>query len=238
MKKYTLDELKTFDGREGRPVHVAVEGKVYDLSQSELWKTGRHMDTHDAGADLSKDILDSPHGPSILEHFTIVGELMGPATAVPEEPGLARSGWFQKLLDLHPHPMSVHFPIALTLTAALLLGIALVFFQDTIDRIALETVAFVNIVIAAFAAPVSAAAGLLSHRFNYAGKWTPVFRKKRILSIALVLLLPVAVIVRQVLPEPADFWIFGILVFICAGISGALGYLGGTITFPRNRSGT
>lgn len=62
-KVFTAEELKRFDGREGRPVYVAVDGIVYDLSRSKYWKTGTHMKMHEAGADLTSDIKEkAPQG--------------------------------------------------------------------------------------------------------------------------------------------------------------------------------
>lgn len=53
---FTAEELKKNDGREGRPVYVAVDGVVYDLSKSKYWKTGTHMKMHEAGQDQSQAI--------------------------------------------------------------------------------------------------------------------------------------------------------------------------------------
>ena len=32
MKKFTVDELRGFDGKAGRPAYVGYKGKVYDVS--------------------------------------------------------------------------------------------------------------------------------------------------------------------------------------------------------------
>ena len=76
LKKFTLDELAKYDGKEGRPIYVAYKGKVYDLTSSELWEEGDHQGLHEAGKDLTKDIEDAPHDPDELERFPIVGELV------------------------------------------------------------------------------------------------------------------------------------------------------------------
>lgn len=72
----TLDELSTYTGKDGQPAYVAVDGIVYDVSHLDKWKTGQHMGQHDAGQDLSEEILQSPHGKKILERAIPVANLV------------------------------------------------------------------------------------------------------------------------------------------------------------------
>lgn len=60
MKKlvFTLEELKKYNGKNGNPSYVAVNGKVYDVSKSPLWKSGEHNGLK-AGNDLTKDIMEA-----------------------------------------------------------------------------------------------------------------------------------------------------------------------------------
>jgi len=74
QKVFTLDELKTFDGLNGNPAYVAVNGNVYDVTNAKGWSNGAHQ-THLAGQDLSSVIASAPHGTSILDKLTIVGTL-------------------------------------------------------------------------------------------------------------------------------------------------------------------
>ena len=77
---FTLAELAEFDGMEGRPAYVAVDGVVYDITDSALWPEGDHspcgLDAM-AGRDLSEVIGESPHGRDIfIEHgIPVVGTL-------------------------------------------------------------------------------------------------------------------------------------------------------------------
>lgn len=72
---FTLEELSTFDGNNGRPAYVAVDGIVYDLTDSGAWKNGRH-NGFTAGKDLTEEIKEvSPHGVKNLEGISIVGKL-------------------------------------------------------------------------------------------------------------------------------------------------------------------
>ena len=75
MKSCSLTELSRCDGKDGRPAWIAWRGKVYDVSESFLWKGGRHMAMHEAGQDLS-DVLDqAPHGADLLERVPVIGVL-------------------------------------------------------------------------------------------------------------------------------------------------------------------
>jgi predicted heme/steroid binding protein len=72
-KVFTLDELKKYDGKNGNPAYVAVNGIVYDVSKSSRWKGGSHEDCSNAGKDLSDVINSSPHGSIILKRMPVVG---------------------------------------------------------------------------------------------------------------------------------------------------------------------
>ncbi len=74
-KSFTLDQLKQFDGKAGKPAYIAVKGKVYDVSHSDLWTDGDHQGMHSAGADLTKELPDAPHDEDVLTSFPLVGEL-------------------------------------------------------------------------------------------------------------------------------------------------------------------
>ena len=72
----TLDELKQFDGKNGNPTYVAVDGIIYDVSNVAKWKNGDH-NGYTAGKDLTDIIKNkSPHGVKNLEGLPIVGKLV------------------------------------------------------------------------------------------------------------------------------------------------------------------
>jgi predicted heme/steroid binding protein len=79
----TLDDLAVYDGKEGRPAWFAFDGKIYDATQSKLWKQGVHMGRHNAGSDLTEALSLAPHGPEKVAAMTAVGELIvaGPRKA-------------------------------------------------------------------------------------------------------------------------------------------------------------
>jgi len=76
LKKFTLADLKKYNGQNKSPVYVAYKGKVYDLSKSDLWEGGDHQGLHEAGKDMTDDMEDAPHDPDELERFPIVGEFV------------------------------------------------------------------------------------------------------------------------------------------------------------------
>jgi predicted heme/steroid binding protein len=76
MQNFTRKELAEFDGKNGKPVYVAYNGKVYNLTDSFLWQDGFHQSRHQAGADLTDEMEDSPHEADLLDDFPIIGVLV------------------------------------------------------------------------------------------------------------------------------------------------------------------
>ena len=76
LKKFTLDELKQYDGKDGRPAYIAFNGKVYDVTESYMWTDGDHQGQHAAGKDLTSEIGMAPHGEETLERVKQVGVLV------------------------------------------------------------------------------------------------------------------------------------------------------------------
>lgn len=74
-KKFTLEELSIFNGKNGNPAYVAFKGKVYDVSDSSFWLDGYHLGAHEAGKDLTDEIDLAPHGPENLDRVKVVGTL-------------------------------------------------------------------------------------------------------------------------------------------------------------------
>ena len=66
MKEITSEELSSLNGKEGKPVSISFQGKIYDVSKSPLWSKGIHMNRHPSGKDLSGEIAAAPPGPEGL----------------------------------------------------------------------------------------------------------------------------------------------------------------------------
>jgi len=72
---FTLEELAEFDGSDGNPAYVAVDGIVYDVSNVDAWVNGEHNGIT-AGGDRTQEIMEaSPHGKRVLDDLPVVGKL-------------------------------------------------------------------------------------------------------------------------------------------------------------------
>jgi predicted heme/steroid binding protein/uncharacterized membrane protein len=79
----TIEELHSFDGKEGRPAYIAFKGRIYDVSRSRIWKDGSHLKKHLAGHDLTEAIKTAPHGEEKLSNIPVVGRLLEAGEKVP-----------------------------------------------------------------------------------------------------------------------------------------------------------
>jgi uncharacterized membrane protein len=189
------------------------------------------MNTHDAGHELSLAIQAAPHATEVFEDFEVVGDLVDVeethASEFPEPPAPVA-----KLLEQHPHPMTVHFPIALSISAALFTFLFLVTSKEIF-----ETVGLYNVILGTIATPVAISMGVLSWYYNYGGNWTHIYRWKTGLSIVLVVLQALALVIYATQSDSTpDFgfwhWTYCLLVLALAPTVMGLGYFGGKITFP------
>jgi predicted heme/steroid binding protein/uncharacterized membrane protein len=122
VKDFDRETLAEANGEEGKPVYIAYAGGVFDVSGSQLWKTGRHMQRHSAGTDLTDELPAAPHGPEVLTRVPRVGALPARPAAVPAASPHSRLDAVLArfpMLERHPHPMAVHFPIVLLLAVVL-----------------------------------------------------------------------------------------------------------------------
>lgn len=76
LRKFTLEELKQYDGKNGRPAYIACAGKVYDVTDSYVWVDGDHLGQHEAGKDLTNNLKSAPHGEEALERAKLIGVLV------------------------------------------------------------------------------------------------------------------------------------------------------------------
>ncbi|TJX13216.1 hypothetical protein E9840_10350 [Tissierella creatinini] len=71
----TLEELGQYNGENGMPAYVAVDGVIYDFTGVMEWSGGKH-NGFEAGNDLTEEIKNiSPHGVARLKGVPIVGKL-------------------------------------------------------------------------------------------------------------------------------------------------------------------
>lgn len=55
----SAEELKEFNGKDGKLAYIVLYGKIYDLSEFELWASGEHNDL--AGNHLTESLKYAPH---------------------------------------------------------------------------------------------------------------------------------------------------------------------------------
>jgi predicted heme/steroid binding protein/uncharacterized membrane protein len=228
IKEFTPEELLSFNGKDGKPVYIAFQEKVYDISKSPLWSKGLHMNRHPSGKDLAGEISAAPHGTEVLERYPQVGVLKRGA---PEElkhlpPRL--QGFLQKfpMFRRHPHPMVVHFPIALLMASSLFVILYLFFKNPSFER-----ASFYLLVLGAIASPFAMATGLLTWWVNYRLKLT-LFIKRKIQFSILLLIFEIMLILWQSSSSPISNPIYSTMVVLLTPIVSILGYYGGQMTFP------
>ena len=73
-KLYSKNQLALRNGTDKEEIWVALNGVIYDVSASRLWKNGKHYE-HWAGQDLSDELKDAPQTEKVFEKFEIVGKL-------------------------------------------------------------------------------------------------------------------------------------------------------------------
>jgi len=235
LKEFTRDELLTYNGQDGPPVYIAHEGKVYDVSASKLWKTGSHMKRHQSGHDLSEDIKGAPHDTSVLGRFPQVGILKAEKDPMDEKVPEVLLSLFQRIpmLRRHPHPMTVHFPIAFIMLVPVLNLLALL-----LGKASLASCAFVVLTASLIVAPVAMLTGPYNWWMNYGGKWTPIIVIKMVGSLVLIVLVLAAFLWNLIQPtimlEPGGARLLYLLLNLAmVPVVTVLGWFGAKMTFPH-----
>lgn len=236
----THSELKRYDGRDGAKAYVAFKGTVYDVTKSPLWKEGEHEGVHNAGMDLTEMMVNAPHSDEVFKGFLVVGRLEEDPLQKQSKTEL-RYTFKQRLKagykKYHPHPMLVHFPIALHLFSA---GMDLFFFSDPNESYALGVFyTFFVATIMGFAAMIP---GILSWWVNYDLSRSRPFVVKLIVATFTLLLGVVAISIyledpRIVYERSWEGMVYHAIVLVTGLNVIILGYYGGKITWrsmPEN----
>ncbi len=72
---FNMEEIALFDGKDGRPAYIVVDGVVYDVSNVRQWNVGAHFG-FEAGTDVTEALQKSaPHGANQLNQAEIVGTI-------------------------------------------------------------------------------------------------------------------------------------------------------------------
>ncbi len=232
----SLEELAQKDGKEGRPVYIAYEGKVYDVSQSKLWKTGSHMKRHASGKDLSNDLSAAPHGVEVFDRYPQVGTIGPKATSGIEEKTFLEP-LFKKFpfLRRHPHPMTVHFPIVFMLSATFFTFLNIVTGDPSYD-----TTAYYCLACGVIFTPIAMLTGLISWSVNYLARPLRAVNIKLTVSILMLAVSLTALIWREITPDVLTrlrgvSLIYLLLNFSLCPMVLVIGWHGAKLTFPIER---
>ncbi|MBM4277675.1 MAG: cytochrome b5 [Deltaproteobacteria bacterium] len=231
MKEFTSEELLSCDGKEGKPVYIAFEGKVYDVSKSPLWSKGVHMNRHPSGKDLSGEISAAPHGPEVFERYPQIGILKkSPPEELKHLPKFLQ-GLLQTfpMAKRHPHPMVVHFPIAFLMASSLFYLLFFIWMLPSLGTTSAHLLA-----LGIISTPFAIATGFLTWWINYRSKLTRFIKRKIQLSI-LLLALEVTFILFWIGEIQISYYLYLMLMILFAPIVLLLGYYGGQMTFPAEK---
>jgi len=234
-KIFTHEELKKHNGKDQASVYVAHNGKVYDVSGSKLWKTGLHMKRHQSGVDLSDEFKGAPHGTEVFERVLQVGVLTPEKDPMDEHVPDILLALFKKIpmLRRHPHPMTVHFPLAFAMVVPLFNLLYMV-----TGNVCVERTAFASLVLTLIAAPVAMITGPYSWWLNYGAQWTSYIKIKMSVSCIFLALLLTAFLWR--IFDPLLMFTPGGMRLLYVSLSctfpvlvGILGWIGAKMTFPH-----
>jgi predicted heme/steroid binding protein/uncharacterized membrane protein len=229
----SAEELAANDGREGKPVYIAYEGRVYDVSRSKLWKTGSHMKRHPSGKDLTVDLSAAPHGPEVFERYPQVGVISRKQVPDVEEKTFLEP-LFKRIpfLRRHPHPMTVHFPIVFMLSTVFFTFLNLVTADPSYDETAYHCL-FGGVIFT----PIAMLTGFVSWRVNYLARPSrPVYIKMTVSALMLVVS-ALTLVWRAVMPDiltrlSGVSFIYLLLAFSLCPMVLVVGWHGAKLTFP------
>jgi predicted heme/steroid binding protein len=78
LKSFSKEVLAKYNGKDGNPAYIAVDGTVYDVTDVPQWKDGMHADKYEAGKDVTNELnTQAPHSASKMDGVPIVGVYAG-----------------------------------------------------------------------------------------------------------------------------------------------------------------
>ncbi len=233
MKEFDADELAGFNGENDNPTYIAYDGKVYDVSESKLWRQGQHMNRHRSGGDLTRDMQAAPHESNVLERYPQVGIFK--KVAVEEQAIPQPIAWLINrfpFLRRHPHPMTVHFPIVFVFSTTFFNVLYLITGVKSFELTALHCLAG-----GILFTIVAITTGIYTWWLNYMAK--PLKAVKIKLPLAIIMLVNEVVIFiwRIMIPAVLDSVHIGSIIYILLVLSlvpmiTVIGWYGASMTFP------
>ena len=236
MKEFELEVLSEYDGKDQKPVYIVYEGKVFDVSQSKLWKGGIHMKRHHAGRDLTTDFGGAPHGTEVFGRYPQVGVVKNqqiPERPIPEI--LSRLLQRFPMLRRHPHPMTVHFPIVFSLSTTMFNFLYLITGIDSFETTALHCLGAGVL----FTPPVMVT-GLYTWWLNYMAKPITPVKIKIVASFVLLVVSVIAFSWRVSVPDVLRSFtalsaVYFLLILALTPLVVIIGWYGANLSFPIER---
>jgi predicted heme/steroid binding protein/uncharacterized membrane protein len=234
--EFGFEELKKYDGQDGRPAYLAYRGKVYDVSNSQKWKNGLHMNRHRAGHDLTTDIQAAPHEPDVLERFPQVGILKKMDKSEREIPDFLNNILTRfPFLRRHPHPITIHFPIVFTFATLIFNFLYLLLGIKSFELTALHCLGA-----AILFTPVAIVTGFYTWWLNYEARSIRPVRIKQHLSFILLALQIIVFVWRLKMPglQESFNWqsiLYLGLILLMFLLVTVIGWFGANLTFPIER---
>jgi predicted heme/steroid binding protein/uncharacterized membrane protein len=233
IKEFTLDEVAQFSGENGKPTYIVHQGKVFDVSNSKLWKGGLHMRRHHAGKDLTTDFQAAPHGEEVLARYPQVGVLRKEVADQRKIPRVI--AWLIikfPMLRRHPHPMTVHFPIVFAFSATVFNLLYLATGVKAFEVTALHCVGG-----GVLFTPVAIVTGLYTWWLNYLARPVKAVAIKQRISAILFVLEVIVFIWRVKVPHILASWNAGsasylVLVLSLLPLVTIIGWYGAKLSFP------
>lgn len=74
LPSFSKNMLALRNGQDKPEIWVAYLGVIYDVTNSRLWKNGKHYE-HWAGQDLTDELKDAPHTKKVFDRFPVIGVL-------------------------------------------------------------------------------------------------------------------------------------------------------------------
>lgn len=226
----TLEKLKQYNGQNNQKAYIAYKGNVYDVTNSPLWKNGRHQNLHEAGVDLTDALSNAPHSEEVFGKFEIVDTL--DEDDEDDRNDEKRIAWMQWYRKYHPHPMLVHFPIALHLFAS---GLDLIFlFQP---KPSFATAVFYTFFASTVMGVFTMLSGMLSWWINYQLAFTHILLMKLAFSVITLILGIIGIMIYLHDPDVVYLHtlpsiIYHGAIFLTGMTVIVLGYYGGKLTWP------
>lgn len=232
MKEFDLESLAEFNGKDGKPVYIAFQDRVYDVTGSKLWREGLHVKRHHAGRDLTAEIHAAPHDLSVFGRYPQVGVLVKKDVGKPLPVFLSallnRYPFFRR----HPHPMIVHFPIVFMISATVFNLLYLATGMRTFEETAVNCLAGGVLFL-----PLAILTGYFTWWLNYLAKPMRAVAVKIGFSWALLVLSVFVLAWRLSSPDVAHSTgqtglLYRLLIFLLAPLVSVIGWYGGQLTFP------